>query len=166
MDNLDELERRWGRAFVHESGHAIIAISRGIPCFGIYYDKTKQQFCTANDLPESETEYTKDHFLMLVAGSAGELVMYGTSNEAAAEDDRKPFKNAGAPSLESTQDEAHATLSKNKRKIRRLVSMMKEKLRQVGLNVEALPEKTLDGSNHKFGLLLSGEEVENALKRG
>jgi hypothetical protein len=157
------LEETWGRALVHESGHALMAALQEIPCRGIYYDKTARKFSVIADLP-MESEYTKKHYIFLTASSAAELVTYGNQDEDAAKSDRLAFQKAGAPSIEDTLNEARTMLLENKRKLKRLVSKLKAKCREVDLNLGALPETEMDGSDHKFGILLSKQELEDAVR--
>jgi hypothetical protein len=157
------LEETWGRALVHESGHALMAVLQGIPCHGIHFDKTANKFCAITDLPP-ESEYSNKHYLFLTASSAAELVVYGDQDEDGAKSDRMSFQNAGAPSLQDTLHEAHAVLLGNKRQLKRLVSKLKAKCREVDLNLTALPETGMDGSDHKFGVLLPKQELEDAVR--
>jgi hypothetical protein len=157
------LEETWGRALVHESGHALMAVLQGIPCHGVHFDKTANRFCAITDLPP-ESEYSNKHYLFLTASSAAELVVYGNQDEDGAKSDRMSFQNAGAPSLQDTLSEAHAVLLGKKRQLKRLVSKLKAKCREVDLNLIALPETGMDGSDHKFGVLLSKQELEDAVR--
>jgi hypothetical protein len=34
-----KMEEEWERPLVHESGHALIAVLEGIPCYGICFEK-------------------------------------------------------------------------------------------------------------------------------
>jgi uncharacterized coiled-coil protein SlyX len=93
-------------------------------------------------------------------------VIYGDQDEGGAKSDRLAFQNTGAPSLEAILNEAHATLQENKRKLKRLVSKLKAKCLQANLNVEAFPEEVgMDGRDHRFGVLLTKQELEEALHR-
>ena len=157
------LEETWGRALVHESGHALMAVLLGIPCHGIHYDKTANKFCAITDLPP-ESEYSNKHYSFLTASSAAELIIYGNQDEDGAKSDRMSFQNAGAPSLQDTLNEAHAVLLVNRRKLKRLVSKLKAKCRKVDLNLAALPETGMVNSDHKFGVLLSQQELEDAVR--
>jgi hypothetical protein len=157
------LEEMWGRALVHESGHALMAVLEDIPCRGIHFDKTDNKFCAITDLPQV-SEYSKKHYLFLTASSAAELVIYGNQDEDGAKSDRLAFQNSGAPSIQDTLNEAHTLLQGNKRKLKRLVSKLKAKCRQADLNVANFPEISMDGSDHTFGVLLTKAELEDAVR--
>ena len=105
MTDEELLELNWGRALVHEGGHALMALREGIHCHGIFYDKTAKKFCAITDLPP-ESEYSKKHYLFLTGSSAAEFVVYGDEDEAGARSDRLAFQNVGAPALKDTVDEA------------------------------------------------------------
>jgi hypothetical protein len=164
MSDAELLEEHWGRALVHESGHALFAVLEDIPCYGIRFDKTAKKFCATVELPP-ESAYTKKHYLFLTAGSAAELVIYGDQDADAAESDRLAFQNEGSPSLQDTLNEAHTAILKSKRKLKRLVSKLKAKCLQVNLNLGALPEVGMDGSDHVFGVLLTKEELEDSVRQ-
>jgi hypothetical protein len=159
-----KMEETWGRAFAHESGHALMAVLTDIPCNGICYSKTDKKFCTQVMLPSS-TEYSKSHYLFLVAGSAAELIIYGDQDEGAARSDRVAFSEACAPPLDETVNEARAILQSKSRQLKRLRSMLKAKVRQADYNVSLLPEIGMDGSDAKFAVLLTEAELEDAVRR-
>jgi hypothetical protein len=161
-----EMEKRWGRAFVHESGHAIMAILHGIPCHGICceFQNDGVKFCALADLPIPSL-YTKGHYLFLTAGSAAEQIVYGNRDEDAAKSDVRDFANAGAPPLQESIDAAHSILSSKTRQLKRLVSKLKAKMRQANFDVGNLPEVGMNGSVKRYGVLLSKQELEDALGR-
>jgi hypothetical protein len=164
MTDDELLELNWGRALVHESGHALMAAQKDIPCRGIYYNKTVNKFCAVVDLPP-ESAYSKEHYLFLAASSAAELAIYGDQDEAGARSDRLAFQNAGAPPLQDTLSEAHRLMVENETKLKRLVSDLKSRCLQVDLNLGALPVKVgMDGSDHEFAVLLTKEELEDTLR--
>jgi hypothetical protein len=158
------LEETWGRALVHESGHALMAVLQEIPCDGICFDKTANKFCTLAHLPPSE-QYSPEHYLFLTAGSAAERIVYGNQDEDAAKSDRKGFSSPTAPPVGLTVDGAYEILSKKGRQLKRLVSLSKEKCRQADFNLGALPERVMEGSDRKYGILISKEELEDAVQR-
>jgi hypothetical protein len=163
MTDEELLEEKWGRVLVHESGHALMAVLKGIHCHGIYYDRTANQFCALTD-PTPEPEHLKKHYMCSAAGAAAELVIYGNRDEEDATSDRSAFQGAGAPSFQDTLNEAQALLRGSEGKLRRLVSKLKSKCLQVDLDLGALPEVGLDGSDHKFAVLMPRDELESVLR--
>jgi hypothetical protein len=162
MTDEELLEENWGRALVHESGHALMAVPLGVPCYGIYFHKTANKFCAIADLPP-ESGYSDVHYLFLTASSAAELIVYGSEDEDGAKSDRLAFQNAGAPSVQDALNRSHALLLGNEHKLKRLVSKLKSKCLQVALNLANLPEIGMDGSDDRFGVLLSKAELEDAV---
>jgi len=165
MDWEKVMEEQWGRAFVHESGHALMDILQGIACHGIYFEKGVEKFCNLTDLP-NPTDFSKKHYLYMVGGSAAELIIYGSQDEAGAKRDRLDFQNQGAPSLEEAIDEAHKILLDRKRHLKELVSILKTKCHEAGLDLDALPEMGMTGTDRKFAVLLSKSELEAVVQRG
>jgi len=157
------LEDQWGRALVHESGHALLAALKGIPCQEIYFHKGPNKFCTVIDLP-SEDLYTDDHYLFLVAGGAAELITYNDQNESAADSDSTAFSNAGAPPLDKTLRDAETLLRQHAGKIRQLVFLQKVKCLAADFNLRKLPEVGMDGTDEKYAVLLSREQLEKTIR--
>jgi hypothetical protein len=167
MGNWEKkMEEDWGRPFVHESGHALIAVVQGIPCHGICFEKGEGagKFCAllAPTLPD---EKSKNNYMVSVAGAAAELLMYGNHDEQAAGTDRKDFDTPNAPSPETTASEVSLILAGKRRQLKRLISMLKSKARALDFDLTRLPEKTMDGSDKRYLILLSKEEVESAVRR-
>jgi len=159
-----KMEQEWGRAFVHESGHALMAVLRGIPCHGVFYEKHSGKFCALTNLPPS-AEFSHGHYLFLAASSAAELVIYGNVDDDGAKSDRSFFAHPDAPSLTDTASEALTIVSTKKRQLKRLVSNLKAKCRRVDYNLLALPEKRMEVTNLTCATLLSREELESAVNR-
>ncbi len=91
------LEEKWGHPLAHESGHALAAILQGIPCYGIYWKKGLGvgKFCALSPDP---AEFNRKYFVFMAAGSAAELLTYGSYDEDVARSDRVPFERSDAPS--------------------------------------------------------------------
>lgn len=159
-----KMEQEWGRAFVHEGGHALMAVLKGIPCHGIFYQKQSGKFCALVDLPSS-AEFSQEHYLFLAASSAAELLIYGNVDDDGAKSDRSFFASSGAPPLAETAREALAIVSSKKRQLKRLVSSLKAKCRLADYDLLALPEKRMDGTDLSYAELLSKEELESAVNR-
>lgn len=90
-------------------------------------------------------------------------VIYNDCDEGGARIDRLPFEYEGAPPVAATADEAFDIVSDNKRKLRRLVSLVKAECKRVNLNLAFLNETITHKTGDKFGTLLSKEELEHAV---
>jgi hypothetical protein len=158
------LEEQWGHPLLHESGHALAAVLQGIPCHGIYWQKGVGvgKFCALSPAP---VEYTRNYFVFLAAGSAAELLTYGSYEEETARSDRVPFERSDAPSYDEAVKEAQELLSQNKRTLKRLVSMLKATCLRADLNISNLPERGMDGSDEKFNELMTEDELRKAIAR-
>ena len=158
------LEEQWGHPLTHESGHALAAILQGIPCYGIYWKKGvgTGKFCALSPDP---TEYDRKYFVFLAAGSAAELLTYGSYDEDAARSDRVPFERSDAPSYEEAVKEAQELLSQNKRTLKRLVSMLKATCLRADLNISSLPERGMDGTEDRFNELMPEADLREAIAR-
>jgi len=87
------LRREWGHPLAHESGHALAAILQGISCYGIYWRKGLGvgKFCALSPDP---AEFNRKYFVFMAAGSAVELLTYGSYDEDVARSDRVPFERS------------------------------------------------------------------------
>jgi hypothetical protein len=164
MTDSEMLEANWGHPLVHESGHALAAILQGIPCYGIYWKKgvSTGKFCALSPEP---TEYDRKYFVFLAAGSAAELLTYGSYDEDTARSDKVPFERSDAPSYDEAVKEAQELLSQNKQTLERLVSMLKATCLCANLNISNLPERGMDGSADRFNELMPEAELREAIER-
>jgi hypothetical protein len=121
---------------------------------GIFWNKTINKFCVLADVPDDFKEYSKEQYIFSVGGSAAETVIYNDCDEGGARIDRLPFEYEGAPPVAATADEAFDIVSDNKRKLRRLVSLVKAECKRVNLNLallnETITHKTGDKSEHFY----------------
>jgi hypothetical protein len=159
----EKMEEEYGRAFVHESGHALMAVLQEIPCHGICYEKDSSKFCALIDPLPPPPDLSKKHYLFLVASSAAEQITYGDQDDDGGKSDKAAFGNPGAPPLKETINEAHAILLGKARQLKRLVSKLKAKVRNANYDLGSLPEVGMDGSNKKYAVLLSRTELEDAV---
>ena len=148
------LEEDEGRVLVHESGHALMAALQGILCHGIYSNKSNGQLCALADVPRDPADYNHKDYLFVAASSAAELILLGNQSDEGSQSDHKDFAGPGAPSLQEAIEEAQTILSSNKRKLKRLVSKLKAKLKVVDYDLDLLPETDMDGTDVKFAVLL------------
>jgi hypothetical protein len=103
--------------------------------------------------------------MVSAAGAAAEQLIYGSYDQEAAGTDRKDFDTPNAPSPEATTAEASEILLGKRRQLKRLVSMLKSKARGVDFDLTRLRERAMDGSDKRYLILLSKEEVEAAVHR-
>lgn len=164
VDWGQKMEEVWGRAFVHESGHALMAVLQEIPCHGVCYERTESggRFCTLGP-PNPPGERKRKDYLFLAAGCAAENLIYKNHDEQAAGADSRSFDSPDSPPFDKIASEALQTLFPKRRQLKRLVSLLKAKVRQVDFNLNRLPEKGMDGSDKRYLILLSKEELEAAV---
>ena len=93
------IEADEGRAFVHESGHALMAVLQGIVCHGIYFDKLGGKFCAIAELPSDPARYAHKDYLYVAASSAAELILIGNRYDEGSQSDHKDFASPGTPTL-------------------------------------------------------------------
>jgi len=160
------MEKEWGRAFVHESGHAVMATLQEIPCHGVYYQRSEKggKFCTLIP-PKPAPERTQKDYLFLAAGSAAENLIYKDHDEEAAGADRKDFDLPDSPVFDEVVEHASRILRAKRRHLKRLISMLKARVRQVDYDLDRLPEVGMDGSDQRYLRLLAKEELEEAVRR-
>lgn len=167
MVNWEEkMEEEWGPTFVHESGHALMAVLCEIPCHGICFERGGEggKFCSVIP-PTSPDQRSKKDFLVLAAGVAAEKLIYHNQESEGANADKADFDSSNAPSFDATVDEAYEILSGHKRKLKRLVSMLRGKTRNVDFDLSRLPEVGMDGTDTRYLVLLGKEELETAVHR-
>lgn len=155
LDPEAEMEERWVPVFVHESGHALMAVLQGINCDGIFYEMDSKKFCTLVEGPTGEPS-NKD-YLCRAAGTAAECLINRSHDAGAAAYDRKLFEVPGAPSYEGTVENARKILSDNKQKLQMLVTKLKDKGRGANYPLHLSPQ-TLNGK--QYLPLLSKMELE------
>jgi hypothetical protein len=168
LENWEQkMEEEWGPVFVHESGHALMAVLHKIPCHGICFERGGDagQFCAVIP-PVSPKHRSKPDYLVLAAGVAAERLIYPHKQSMGANADRRDFESSGSHSeFDATVQEAYEIISSERRKLKRLVSMLKSKTRAVDFDLGELPEVGMDGSDRRYLILLSKDELENAVNR-
>jgi hypothetical protein len=153
------------QVFTHESGHALVAALLSIPCGGICYEKDLDgsgMFCAI--FPGGHTlAVSREQCLVSAAGLGAQLLMYPGRESGGADRDREDFSELSALSFEAAVTESSAILLKEKRKLKRLVSMLKQRVRSVDSDLRRLPEEQIDGK--LYGVLLSKSDLHEALTR-
>jgi len=152
----------WNRAFVHESGHTIMAILQGIPCYGIFFLSDSKKACTLIPPLPKQSEYSEAHCLFLAAGSAAELVRFGSIDHAGSISDRKLFGESLRTSFERSCDKAAVILASNAERLNRLVSKVTQNYEQADCDFNRLAEceMKIDVIVKKVGVLLSDVELK------
>jgi hypothetical protein len=157
----EELEQ----VFIHESGHALVAALLSIPCDGICYQKDLDgagMFCAVFPGGHSAA-VSKQECLVSAAGVAAQLLVYPDRESDGAGKDREDFSESSALSFEEAVTASRAILLKEKGKLRRLVSMLKQRMREVDCDLRRLPEGEIDGKF--YGVLLTKEDLNEVLER-
>jgi hypothetical protein len=157
-------DRELEQVFIHESGHALVAALLNIPCDGICYQKDLDggMFCAVFPGGHSAA-VSKQECLVSAAGVAAELLVHPDRESEGAGKDREDFSESSALSFEKAVTASRAILLKEKRKLRRLVSMAKQRMREVDCDLGRLAEKEIDGK--VYGVLLSKEDLNEVLTR-
>jgi hypothetical protein len=128
------------------------------------YAKDCGKFCCSFP-PKPPGERAKKDYLVSAAGAAAERLIYGNNDSDAAGADRRDFDTPDSPSPEETINGACGILSGKKRHLKRLISMLKAKVRQVDFDLGRLPEQGMEGSEKRYLILLNKEELEAAMHR-
>ena len=158
MNWEEQMEAEWGPALAHESGHALMALLRGIPCYGIYFERGQGRFCAITG--NSSGNHSKDDYLVSVAGAAAELLVYPDRISEGTGADDADFDSLDAPPREEMESEARLILSREKGNLESLISALKAKIKSVDFDLGRLPEVGMDGSDRRYLALLNEKELE------
>jgi len=155
-----EMELNWGPTFVHESGHALMALLQGIQCHGIYFERGEDggRFCAL--FANCSGERSKKDYLVSAAGVAAELLIYPDRNSEGAEGDREDFNASDAPSFDDTVSEARQILAAEARALETLISKLKTRIKSVDFDLSRLPEVGMDGNDRRYLILLDENELK------
>jgi hypothetical protein len=153
----EQMEAEWGPALAHESGHALMAVLRGIPCHGIYFERCSRRFCAVTG--NSSSNHSKDDYLVSVAGAAAELLVYPDRISEGTGADDADFDSLDALPRGEIESEARLILSGEKRNLESLISALKAKIKGVDFDLGRLPEVGMDGSNKRYLTLLDAREL-------
>ena len=119
MVNCEEqMEAKWGPALAHESGHALMALLRGIACHGIYFERGLGKFCAVTG--NTSGNHSKDDYLVSVAGAAAELLVYPDRISEGTGTDDADFVSLDAPPRVEIENEARLILSRERRNLESL----------------------------------------------
>jgi hypothetical protein len=158
MNWEEQMETEWGPPLAHESGHALMAVLRGIPCYGIFFDRGLERFCAVTG--DNCGDHSKDNYLVSVAGAAAESLIYPDRISEGTGADDADFDSSNAPPREEIENEALLILSEEKRNLESLISALKAKIKSVDFDLARLPEVGMDGSDKRYMTLLDRRELE------
>jgi hypothetical protein len=126
--DLDISPEQLKRMAVHEASHAVMAVLRGLPCWGIFFqsDGTGAMPCcvVTHGNPLGEGDY-----LQAAAGAAGELIVFNDYFYPGTKKDRTVFGEQDAPSWDNTVEEARIILTTEREKIQTLATLLEEKVK-------------------------------------
>jgi hypothetical protein len=160
VDWEKEMELNLGPTFVHESGHALMALLQGIPCHGIYFERGEDggRFCAL--FANCSGKRSKQDYLVSAAGVAAELLIYPDRNSEGGEADRDDFSASDAPSFDDTVSEARHILTAEGRALETLISKLKTRVKSVDFDLSRLPEVGMDGNDRRYLILLDENELK------
>jgi len=157
------VDPHWGRVFLHESGHALMAVLRRMPCYGIAYLREKDTAVTlVQPLPAQKADSDR---LFLGAGSAAEATKYSGMSFFGAKDDRR--RHGGTPAqFNQSVETAYDILLGRLETLRNLVSRVQSNFEQAGQEFDKLPQcdVRIDNVLKKVGMLLSEAELRDITK--
>ena len=159
------MEDDWFRAFVHESGHAIMGAKQMIRCYGVFLIQQPLKACVLADPLPPPSELSNELRLYLAAGSEAELIIFKNADPAGSAQDRKFFGNPSITTFEEKRDEAEALLFDKKSLIEGLGSRLHEIYKQSGGDFSHLRvQRAGMGDNFTdYWVLLSEEELKSEL---
>ena len=74
VDWDEKMEQEWMAVFAHESGHAMMALLKGVPCYGIYFEKRPWEVLRVFANPSDKWRH--EDYVVSAAGVAAELLVY------------------------------------------------------------------------------------------
>jgi hypothetical protein len=162
-----KMEGDWPRAFIHESGHAIMATMQKIRCHGIFLRQRRIKACNLIDPLPPPSGMSDKHYLYLAAGSAAEQIAIGDQDFLGSRKDREYFGNPPGTTFEEKVREAELILSKKKRLITTLASKLEEIVKKANGDFTYFPTQKVDAGDgiEVYWVLLSEDELKEILQR-
>ncbi len=161
----DELRR----VAVHESGHAVIAVVKNMPCYGFFFSydpkdtppagELKGKFCV---VVMNSNPWKIDDYLQAAAGASAEQLFFGKYETIAGRADRAPFDDPDAPSWETAVYEAQALLEGMKEKVATMAKLFQTIHRNIP--IENWPDRGMDGSTMRFREMIGEQTVQQIVK--
>jgi len=145
---------------LHEASHAVMAVLRDLPCWGIYVRGSGSgcMFCT---IVTSGQPLGKSDYLHSAAGAAGHVIVFGGYSATATNGDREIFADQGAPSWEETVEEARAILEPEREKIETLASLIEETVTSAA--DDDVKTRMMDGDTEPYRELVSAKKLYSVL---
>jgi hypothetical protein len=153
----------WSRVFLHESGHALMAVRQGVTCYGVAYRSDKDTAFTS--VPPLPTQKTDAHRLFLGAGSAAEATKYSGMSFFGAKDDRKQHGGTTAQFNQSVEGAYNILLTELKT-LKAIAAKIQANFEQASSDFTKLPQcdMRIDNTVQKVGILLSADELNDITK--
>lgn len=159
------MEADWFRAFVHESGHAAMALKQAIPCHGIFLQQPKIKACTLIEPLPPPSGLSNRHHLFLAAGSAAEQIVLGDHDFEASQEDRRLSGNPHSKAFEEKVKDAEAILLDNKLLITTLAQKLDIIVKQASGDFSSFRRQKVDAGDGitEYWTLLCEEELKKEL---
>ena len=160
------MESDWHRAFVHESGHAIMAAMQTIPSYGIFLQKPKGKACNPIDPLPPPSDLSDKLRLYLAAGNAAERIIFVEPDLAGSGQDRKLFGNPQGVTFDEKVKEAEAILLNKRPIIERLASRLHELVKKADYDFSRFRSRPVNsgGVIEDYWVLLCEKELKEELK--
>ncbi len=162
---LEELKR----VAVHESGHAVMAVIQGMPCYGMFFTYEPQEVQATGDsdgrfcmLVKNSSPWKKGDYLQAAAGAGAERLFFGDYEQAGSRADRIEFSAPDGPEWEATVEEARAILEGKKDKIATLAEAFE--LTHQNIAIDDCPDRGMNGSTTRFREMMSEERVRQIIE--
>lgn len=157
------VEPNWRRVFLHESGHALMAVLQGINCYGIVYLSEEDSAVTL--IEPLQAQKTASDLLFLGAGSAAEATQFSGMSFSGAKDDKK-LHGGTSPQFNQSVETAYKMLIEQLDKLRNVASKIQSNFELAGSEFNRLPQYDVRINDvvRKVGMLLSEPELKEAAK--
>jgi hypothetical protein len=162
----DEMNGDWSHAYIHESGHAVMAALQTIRCYGIFLLQGTIKACALIDPLPQPLALSNELRLFLASGSAAERICFGNADLQGSGDDRRLFGNPKGVTFDDKVIEAEAILLNEKPTIERLASRLHEIVKKANGDFNGFrPQQAgMGGIIRDYWVLLCKEELQEELK--
>ncbi len=158
----NRMRRDWSHAYIHESGHAVMAALQTIRCYGIFLLQGTIKACALIDPLPQPLALSNELRLFLAAGSAAERNTLGIADFEGSADDRRLFGNPQGITFDEKVKEAEAILFNKKPIIERLASRLHEIVKKAHGDFSGFrPQQAgMGGVIRDYWVLLCKEELK------